>query len=200
MEHWADFECALAYHCAPSLVGIKAADLFSWPVEPGSRVADYARAFADRGICLRVLRRGAERMLLLVYRPERLAETLGGAEVRRLLDRAGYPPEATLEELLTILSRRLHGSSFPHEIGLFPGTIRDVIFDVKYAVQFEPVSNGTIYQEPTERSVLAAKMVLNGTEAVGESLYFYAPALSQGAWINQNRTYYTTIGCHKFYL
>ena len=82
----------------------------------------------------------------------------------------------------------------------FPGTIRDVIFDVKYAVQFEPVSNGTIYQEPTERSVLAAKMVLNGTEAVGESLYFYAPALSQGAWINQNRTYYTTIGCHKFYL
>ena len=86
MEHWADFECALAYHCAPSLVGIKAADLFSWPVEPGSRVADYARAFADRGICLRVLRRGAERMLLLVYRPERLAETLDGAEVRRLLD------------------------------------------------------------------------------------------------------------------
>ena len=82
----------------------------------------------------------------------------------------------------------------------FPGTIRDVIFDVKYAVQFEPVSNGTIYQEPTERSVLAAKMVLNGTEAVGEALYFYAPALSQGAWINQNRTYYTTIGCHKFYL
>ncbi len=121
MEHWADFECALAYHCAPSLVGIKAADLFSWPVEPGSRVADYARAFADRGICLRVLRRGAERMLLLVYRPERLAETLDGAEVRRLLDRAGYPPEATLEELLTILSRRLHGSSFPHEIGLFLG-------------------------------------------------------------------------------
>ena len=60
-------------------------------------------------------------MLLLVYRPERLAETLDGAEVRRLLDRAGYPPEATLEELLTILSRRLHGSSFPHEIGLFLG-------------------------------------------------------------------------------
>ena len=43
-------------------------------------------------------------------------------------------------------------------------------------------------------------MVLNGTEAVGESMYFYAPALSQGTWINQNRTYYTTIGCHKFYL
>lgn len=82
----------------------------------------------------------------------------------------------------------------------FPNTIRGVIFDDKYAVQFEPVSNGTIYNEPTARSVLAAKMVLNGTEAVGESMYFYAPALSQGTWINQNRTYYTTIGCHKFYL
>ena len=82
----------------------------------------------------------------------------------------------------------------------FPSTIRDVIFDVKYAVQFEPVSNGTIYHAPTKRSLLAAKMVLNGTRTVDKSLYFYAPALSQGTWINQNRTYYTTIGCHKFYL
>ena len=82
----------------------------------------------------------------------------------------------------------------------FPSTIRDVIFDDKYAVQFEPVSNGTVYNEPTARSVLAAKMVLNGTEVIGDAMYFYAPALSQGSWINQNRTYYTTIGCHKFYL
>ena len=82
----------------------------------------------------------------------------------------------------------------------FPSTIREVIFDDKYAVQFEPVSNGTVYHEPTARSVLAAKMVLNGTEVIGDAMYFYAPALSQGSWINQNRTYYTTIGCHKFYL
>ena len=31
-------------------------------------------------------------------------------------------------------------------------------------------------------------------------MYFYAPALSQGVWINANRTYLMTIGCHRFYL
>ena len=41
---------------------------------------------------------------------------------------------------------------------------------------------------------------LAGTDIVGGCLYFYAPALSQGTWIRANRTYYTTIGCHRFYL
>ena len=82
----------------------------------------------------------------------------------------------------------------------FPSTIKDVIFDTKYAVQFEPVANGSVYWEPSQRSILAAKMVLNGTQVVDRCMYFFAPALSEGTWISQNRTYYTTIGCHKFYL
>ena len=82
----------------------------------------------------------------------------------------------------------------------FPDTIKDVIFDTKYAVQFEPVSNGTVYNEPAQSSVLAAKMTLEGARVVGNSLYFFAPALSQGTWIVNNRTYYTTIGGHSFYL
>ena len=44
------------------------------------------------------------------------------------------------------------------------------------------------------------KATLAGTDIVGDCLYFYAPALSQGTWIRSNRTYYTTIGCHRFYL
>lgn len=83
----------------------------------------------------------------------------------------------------------------------FPDTIKGVVFDARDAVQFEPVSNGTIYNTPTGQSVEAAKAVLSGAgSVVGDCLYFYAPALSQGLWINQNRTYYTTIGCHRFYL
>ena len=82
----------------------------------------------------------------------------------------------------------------------FPDTIKDVIFDTKYAVQFEPVSNGTVYDEPAQSSVLAAKMVLEGARVVGDCLYFFAPALSEGTWIVNNRTYFTTIGGHDFYL
>lgn len=82
----------------------------------------------------------------------------------------------------------------------FPDTIQQVVFDSKDAVQFEPVSNGTVYDTPTDGSVEAAKLALDGVSVVGKSMYFYAPALSQGLWINGNRTYYTTIGCHRFYL
>ena len=82
----------------------------------------------------------------------------------------------------------------------FPNSIPEVIFDRKDAIQFEPVGNGTVYHTPTAQSVEASLRVLAGEQAVNGCLYFYAPALSQGLWINANRTYATTIGCHRFYL
>ena len=86
------------------------------------------------------------------------------------------------------------------ESGQFPDTIPGVIFDRVDGVQFEPVKNGTVYDEPTAQSVEAARRVLEGENVIGDALYFYAPALSQGVWINANRTYAQTIGCHRFYL
>ena len=82
----------------------------------------------------------------------------------------------------------------------FPDTIQGVIFDDVYAIQFEPVENGTVYRTPSSRSVEAAMRVLDGENTVGDALYFYAPALSPGTWINANRVYHMTIGCHRFYL
>lgn len=82
----------------------------------------------------------------------------------------------------------------------FPDTIPGVIFDRIDGVQFEPVSNGTVYRTPDTQSMEAAQRVLSGEQVIGSALYFYAPALSQGIWINANRTYYQTIGCHRFYL
>lgn len=82
----------------------------------------------------------------------------------------------------------------------FPNTIPGVIFDRVDGVQFEPVANGTVYQLPTQQSVQAAQRTLDGEIVIGDALYFYAPELSKGVWINANRTYYDTIGCHRFYL
>lgn len=84
--------------------------------------------------------------------------------------------------------------------GEFPGSIYDVIFDRKWGVQFQPVANGTIYDAPTEESVLAAKLVLEGARAAGDSLYFLAPDLTNNHWIMHNREFVVTIGCHWFYL
>ena len=82
----------------------------------------------------------------------------------------------------------------------FPGTVAGVIFDRVDGVQFEPISNGTIYAEPTAQAIAAAKSALDGAKPVGTCQYFFNPARSQGTWIRANRTYYTTIGAHQFYL
>lgn len=82
----------------------------------------------------------------------------------------------------------------------FPDSIYDVIFDCKDAVQFEPVSNGTVYNTPTDSAVQAAKLAMQGVNTVGQSLFFFNPSLSKGTWIVDNRSYYKTIGCHHFYL
>ena len=87
------------------------------------------------------------------------------------------------------------------ESGDFPDSIPAVIFEGagEDVVQFEPVANGMVYQAPSDQAMEAARRVLAGETTAGNSLYFYAPALSQGAWINASRTYELTIGCHRFY-
>ena len=82
----------------------------------------------------------------------------------------------------------------------FPNSVAGVIFDRVNGTQFEPVENGTVYRTPSPQSAEAAVRVLNGDNTIGSALYFYAPALSQGVWIQNNRTFLKTIGCHRFYL
>jgi N-acetylmuramoyl-L-alanine amidase len=137
---------------------------------------------------------------------------LGGASLTTGAAGAAYSDE-DLYWLSRVISAESQGESLTGQLAVgsvvmnrvasadFPNTVRAVVFDRTDGVQFEPVSNGTIYDTPTAQSVAAARAVLSGTDSVvGDCLYFYAPALSAGTWINANRTYYTTIGCHRFYL
>lgn len=82
---------------------------------------------------------------------------------------------------------------------LYPDTVKDVVFDARDGIQFQPVGNGSVYRQPDEASILCAKMALEGANTVGDCMYFFAPALSQGTWIVNNCTYFTTIGHHRFY-
>ena len=83
--------------------------------------------------------------------------------------------------------------------GSYPDTIYDVIFDTKYGTQFEPTSNGAIYNTPSEESIEAAKRALSRENNIGGALYFYNPSLVDAVWIRTNCTYIQTIGCHNFY-
>lgn len=117
-------EQTLAFHCAPSLSGIKPADLISWslPEQEGERIlGSYIALLARRGVRLRVLRRRERNCLLLSYRPERLDDWLAQGQVSEMLEREGYPVSLGREAMLNTLSRRLTARDFPHEIGLFLG-------------------------------------------------------------------------------
>lgn len=116
-----------------------------------------------------------------------------------------------LDWLSRIISAESQGESYLGQLAVgavvlnrvenknYPNTIHDVVFEYNYAYQFEPVANGAIYWEPTEKSVLAAKACLNGARVLEDSQFFFNPSLSEGTWITANRTYQVTIGCHRFY-
>ncbi|MCT4564828.1 MAG: stalk domain-containing protein [Maledivibacter sp.] len=81
----------------------------------------------------------------------------------------------------------------------FPNTVKEVIFDTNYGYQYTPVLNGTIHNAPSAESIKAAKMVLEGTNNIGDCEYFLNPAKSTNTWIIKNRTFYKRIGLHDFY-
>ena len=85
------------------------------------------------------------------------------------------------------------------ESGSFPDTVYGVIFDRKFGTQFTPAATGSIYNDPTDSAVLAAKVALEGVSLVDDALFFCANYVNKGSWIAANRTYAETIGNHIFY-
>lgn len=118
------FEAILAQHCAPALMGLKAANLVSlaagrWP-ELESLAARYNEELEE--VRFLVLGHCRERTLLLVYRPVLMEEALAHPLAKELLRWAGYPVGAPLGWQLCRLMERLKGEGdFPHEVGLFLG-------------------------------------------------------------------------------
>ena len=81
----------------------------------------------------------------------------------------------------------------------FPNSVYDVIFDDCYGVQFTPTANGTIYNDPDEQSIIAAKLVLEGYSLSDTAQYFLNPDLATNFWIPQNRPFLFKVGGHEFY-
>ncbi len=81
----------------------------------------------------------------------------------------------------------------------FPNTIYSVIFDKKNGTQFSPTANGTIYNTPSEQSVIAAKICLEGYSVNTGILYFVNASVVPNSWVVKNRQLYAKIGNHSFY-
>lgn len=81
----------------------------------------------------------------------------------------------------------------------YPNTIYGVIFDRKYGVQFSPILDGSIYNNPSYNSTLAAKICLEGYDISDGAFFFLNTRFATSSWIPQNREYVFTIGNHDFY-
>lgn len=81
----------------------------------------------------------------------------------------------------------------------FPNTIYSVIFDRKNGVQFTPTANGAINCTPSDESIIAAKLCLDGATISEKALFFVNEALAQSSWVSDNRKFIVTVGNHKFY-
>lgn len=134
-----------------------------------------------------------------------------GPETREKLFSTSYSDD-DLYWLSRIIYAEARGESYAGKVAVgntvlnrvksseFPNTVKGVVFDRKYGVQYTPAANGAIYNTPDTASIEAAKDALNGVSYAGESLYFYNHKTAPNAWASKNRPYYARIGNHTFHL
>ncbi len=81
----------------------------------------------------------------------------------------------------------------------FPDTVKDVIFDRRYGVQFTPAYSGSIYNSPSSDNVAAAKLALEGVETVDGALYFASRRAAQHCWASRHCEVVAEIAGHVFF-
>ncbi len=114
----------LARHCAPTLLGAKAASLVSLPYKDfpdlPQLAKEYTGQYAACGLAFLPLCECKQRRLLLVYRPASLKNSLSAPQAAAILRGFGYDTGQGLDGMLAALRGRFAGAcGFPHEIGLF---------------------------------------------------------------------------------
>ena len=114
----------LIQHCAPTLAGLKTANLFSCPYnsdqELRAALHRLNRCLRGKGLRILPLRRRNGRALIYVYRPAFLQRDLARKDAGRLLRQHGYCGGQN-RCLLRLMQRLSEDREFPHEIGLFLG-------------------------------------------------------------------------------
>lgn len=118
-----EFSRKLAYHSAPTLLGIKCASLISLAssrFEIGFHIMKFNEKAFVKGLKTRILCECKSRSLMLVYNEKMLEKRLCEKETADLLKQCGYPENASMEENLEFLAKRIKKTdNFPHEIGVF---------------------------------------------------------------------------------
>lgn len=118
-------ETELIGNCAPTLAGLKSANLFRYRYRDADTVlaelSEVNRLLNERGVYVEALCWEPNAVLVYAYRRSHLERELQGEQAREILNRYCYPL-GELEGSLAFLKKRLKGyTCFPHEIGIFLG-------------------------------------------------------------------------------
>ncbi len=112
-------------YCAPTLAGIKTANLFSQPYTSIQEISEFIlslnKIMIPKGVKVMPLKFSKDRVLIYIFRPARLTCDLYDDVAKKLLVNLGYRM-SDINDCIRELKRRVRKSpEFPHEIGLFLG-------------------------------------------------------------------------------
>ena len=118
-------EAGIVEHCAPTLAGIKMANLFNYTFQRKQVVLEELKNINEllnaRGVYMEPLLWRENSVLIYAYRPKYLQTELERIEVMELLYDYGYSKSTTRECIYHLKKRLYHYECFPHEIGIFLG-------------------------------------------------------------------------------
>jgi hypothetical protein len=149
------FEQMLISHCAPTLAGIKPANLFCYRYDSDecmkSIIVECRSLLSDRGLEFFVLRNRHQVCLIYVYRLKELNKIINASDNQKFLLQKGYRNFSDLSEVLALLAQNFANSMhFPHEVGLFLGyPLEDVIgFISNKGENYYQVGPWKVYSDP----------------------------------------------------
>lgn len=125
-------EARMIEHCAPTLAGLKTANLFNYRFYSQQslecELCEVSGKLNKKGVFIEVMKLSDTHAMLYVYRKKKLENDLKKSGVSELLERFGYGRILTEDCLERLKGRLCHQEGFPHEIGVFLGyPLHDVI-------------------------------------------------------------------------
>lgn len=112
-------------HCSPTLAGLKTGNIFSYPCLDRKEMLLTIRSLNQRlvpkGVRVIPLKLSSDRVLLYIYRPNKLENDLAVEDTAKLLSEYGYSVENSAKCVVHLSKRLYESEEFPHEIGLFLG-------------------------------------------------------------------------------
>lgn len=135
-NNYKTFESMLIYHCAPTLSGLKSANMINLKKGDILNIHEKISNFntVSKLIKIKILCECEQKVLILVYNKKMLHNELCQKKYKCILKKFNYSYNLGLNAMLEQLSQKIKSNNdFPHEIGIFLGyPIEDVIGFIRF--------------------------------------------------------------------